>query len=420
MSSEVSRTQTSPAVLERLLEVTRKLATRFELGPMLAEVIEAGRAILDADRGSVFLYDAASDELCTFVATGIDGIRFPASRGIAGSCARTRLAVSVPDCYADPRFNAEVDQATGYRTSCLLSVPLIGHDDKLVGVLQLLNKRTGVFTREDEDIASALAAQCAVALQRVRMTAEIVLKEKLEKEMSIARDVQLRVFPTDVPQVAGYDIAAWSRSADQTGGDIYDLIRLDARRLLLLLGDATGHGIGPALSITQFRAMLRMGVRLGASLDDVFVHINNQLADDLADNRFITAFLGVLDADAGAVTYHAGGQGPLLLFHAATGECEWRDATTIPMGMIPNLPLASPATFALAPGDIVGLLSDGIFEYPDASGQEFGQDRVAAIIREHGAGSMDALIERILLAVEAFGVGVAQPDDMTMVVVRRG
>ena len=419
MSSEMSRMHTSPELLGRLLEVTRKLATRFELGPMLAEVIAAGRAILNADRGSVFLYDAQTDELYTFVATGIDGVRFPAGRGIAGECARTRQAVNVVDCYADPRFNPEIDQATGYRTRCLLSVPLIGHDDKLVGVLQLLNKHAGVFTQEDEGIAHAFAAQCAVALQRARLTAEIVLKEKLEKEMSIARDVQLRVFPKDVPQVTGYDIAAWSRSADQTGGDIYDLIRLDDRRVMLLLGDATGHGLGPALSITQFRAMLRMGVRLGASLDAAFGNINDQLVDALADNRFITAFLGVLDVGTHAVTYHAGGQGPLLLFHAATGECEWREATTVPMGMMPNLRLKPPAIFDLAPGDIVGLFSDGILEYPDVSDEQFGQERVAAIIREHGGESMARLIERILRAVEAFGAGVTQPDDMTIVVVRR-
>jgi len=414
-----SESMMTGAMFERLLDVTRKLATPFELSAMLTEVIDAGRAILNADRGSVFLFDSKADQLYTTVATGVSGIRFPATRGIVGECAQTRQVINVPDCYADPRFNRDVDQASGYRTRCLLAVPLIGHDGTLVGVLQVLNKHDGVFTTQDQNIALALAAQCAVALQRVRLIADLVVKEKMERELSIARDVQMRVLPTTMPTVAGYDIAGWSRPADQTGGDVYDLIRLDSHRLMLLLGDATGHGIGPALSVTQVRAMLRMAMRLGADLDRVFTHINDQLVQDLADNRFVTAFLGVLDTDSHAITYHSGGQAPLLLFHAANGECEWRDATTFPMGMMEVLRPTNAEVFQLAPGDIVCLVSDGIFEYPNTSDDFFGDDRFGEIVRAHQHEPMARLIEIVLAAVEQFGAGVAQLDDMTLLLVRR-
>ncbi len=406
-------------MFERLLAVTRKLATPFDLITMLTEVIDAGRAILNADRGSVFLFDAKADEMYTTVATGIAEIRFPATRGIVGECAQTRRVVNVPDCYADSRFNREVDRTSGYRTRCLLAVPLIGYDDTLVGVLQVLNKQVGTFTPADEKIASALAAQCAVALQRVRLIADLVLKEKMEHELSIARDVQMRVFPEKMPNVVGYDIAGWSRPADQTGGDVYDLITLDEHRLVLLLGDATGHGIGPALSVTQVRAMLRMGIRLGADLDGAFTHINDQLVQDLADNRFVTAFLGVLDTRHHAITYHSGGQGPLLLFHAETGECEWRGATTFPMGMMEILRLTNAEVFELAPGDIVCLVSDGIFEYPNTVDEFFGDARFGEIVRAHQDEPMAQVIGVVLRAVEQFGAGVPQPDDMTMLMIRR-
>ena len=419
MAAKKSGATIKAEVLERLLDVTRKLATPFDLTTMLTEVIDACRAILNADRGSVFLYDAKTDELYTTVATGIGEIRFPATRGIVGECAQTRRIVNVADCYADPRFNRDVDQKSGYRTRCLLTVPLIGYDNSLVGVLQVLNKHEGVFTEEDERIASALAAQCAVALQRVRMIADMVLKEKMERELSIARDVQMRVFPKEMPKVSGYDVAGWSRPADQTGGDVYDLITLDEHRLMLLLGDATGHGIGPALSVTQVRAMLRVGVRLGADLDAAFTHINNQLVQDLADNRFVTAFLGVLDTRDHTITYQSGGQGPLLHFHAGTGECEWRGATTVPMGMMGNLRLKKAQAFELAPGDIVGLVTDGILEYPDTADELFSEDRLGELIRVHQNEPMARLIEIVLHAVEAYGAGVTQPDDMTMLMVRR-
>ena len=406
-------------MLERLLEVTRQLATPFDLTSMLTEVIDAGCQILDADRGSVFLYDAKSDELHTAVATGIGEIRLPATRGIVGECAQTRRTVNVPDCGADPRFDRDVDRASGYRTRCLLAIPLIGYDEALVGVLQVLNKRDGVFTEDDEKVAAALAAQCAVALQRVHLIADMVVKKKMERELAIARDVQMRVFPREMPRVAGYDLAGWSRPADQTGGDIYDLITLDEHRLMLLLGDATGHGIGPALSVTQVRAMLRVAVRLGADLDAAFTQINNQLVQDLAANRFVTAFLGVLDATDHTITYHAGGHGPLLLFHAATGECEWRGATTVPLGMMENLHLDEPQAFELAPGDLVCLVSDGILEYPNGADDLFGDARLGEIIRAHQGASMARLIEVAVRAVEAYGAGVTQPDDMTMLMIRR-
>jgi len=405
--------------LERILEVTRRLATPFDLTTMLTQVIDAARAVLHADRGTVFLYDSRTKELYSTVATGVETLRFPASRGIAGECADTRKVINVPDCYADPRFNRETDRKTGYRTRCLLTVPLIGYDESLVGVMQVLNKKKGVFTREDQRIATALAAQCAVAIQRMQMLADLVEKEKMERELAVARDIQARVLPKAVPRLAGYDLAGWSRPADQTGGDIFDIIAMDGNRLMLLLGDATGHGIGPALSVTQVRAMLRIAIRLGADLDSAFRHINDQLVDDLPDNRFVTAFLGLLDTEHHRVLYHAGGQGPLLHFHAASGKCDWLGASTIPMGFVAGMPLPAPRSHDLAPGDILALITDGIFEYENALSEPFGESRVGELVRRHQDEPMSRLLELIVQEVERFAGPAPQNDDMTLLLVRR-
>ena len=225
------------ATLERILDVTRKLAAPFELDELLGLVIEAGRAVLSADRGSVFLYDESADELVVRVATGVKELRIPADKGIAGECARTREIVNVPDAYADERFNKEVDRQSGYRTRCLLAVPLVGYDDSLVGVLQLLNKRDAVFDDRDEKIAAALAAQCAVALQRVRMTEQLLVKEKMQRELAVAREIQMGSMPRKMPEVEGYDLAGTSRPADETGGDTFDLVPTDDGRAMLLLGE---------------------------------------------------------------------------------------------------------------------------------------------------------------------------------------
>jgi phosphoserine phosphatase RsbU/P len=419
MTSPGTRTGLNADTLERLLDLTRSLAGPYDLAELLVEVVNAALAVLSAERGSVFLFDPKTDELYTTVATGIDGIRFPATRGIAGSCAGQRQVVRVDDCYADPRFNQAVDQQSGYRTRCVLAVPLIGYDDALIGVLQLLNRIDGVFTADDEGIATALAAQCAVAIQTVRINADKIEKERLAREMSIARDVQRRVLPTRMPDVPGYDIAGWNRPADATGGDIYDAIPLDDHRLLVFLADASGHGIGPALTVTQVRSMLRVGIRLGTDLRTAISTINEQLLLDLADNRFVTAFLGVLDHRAHTLTYQSCGQGPLLVYRGHTRQCELRDATMPPMGMMPYPVQHEPLELSLAPGDIFALLSDGVLEYPNTQDEPFGPAGVEGVIREHPGATAIALIEAVVGAVEGFGAGVVQPDDMTMLLIRR-
>ena len=403
----------------RILEVTRDLARPLDLNTMLSHVIDAARDVLRAERGTVFLYDARTNELYSTVATGVAALRFPAGRGLVGECSEKRQVINVPDCYADPRFNPEADRATGYRTRCLLTVPLVGYDNSLVGVMQVLNKLDGVFSDEDERIATALAAQCAVAIQRIKMLSELVENEKVKRELSVARDIQMRVIPNAVPKLVGYDIAGWCRPANEAGGDIFDVIAVDGNRLMLLLGDATGHGVGPALSVTQVRAMLRMAVRLGADLDDAFHHINDQLADDLPDNRFVTAFMGVLDTQNHRVIYHSGGQGPLLHFHAATGKCEWRGSSTPPMGLVPDLVREAPRTNDLAPGDILGLITDGIFEYQNPRREQFGEDRVSELMLKYQHEPMTRLLEKIVQEVERFAELAPQNDDMTMLLVRR-
>jgi sigma-B regulation protein RsbU (phosphoserine phosphatase) len=406
--------------LWRILEVTRGLSAPTDLHELLEQVIEAARDVLRADRGTVFLYDSATDELFSTVATGSKEIRFPAKAGIAGECAQSRAIVNVPDCYADERFNQEIDRKTGYRTRCLLTVPLIGLDDSLVGVMQVLNKEgESPFDDSDEQLATALAAQCGVALQRARLLEEQLVKQKMERDLALAREIQAGVLPAVVPQVDGYEMAAWSESADETGGDIYDVIKLADGRVALLMGDATGHGIGPALSVTQVRAMLRMGTRLNGKLDDIFTHVNNQLTDDLPANRFVTAFIGVLEPGKNRVRYHAGGQGPLLHYKARTDECVWLEASTFPMGIMADIPLDSPSPIDLAPGDILGLLSDGIYEYADHGGRQFGEEGVGKVVRLHCGRPMTDLIQYLRDAVAAHACGAPQLDDMTIVLVKR-
>jgi phosphoserine phosphatase len=165
--------------------------------------------------------------------------------------------------------------------------------------------------------------------------------------------------------------------------------------------------------------MIRVGLRLGAGLDEVYTHVNNQLVDDLPADRFVTAFLGLLDTTTHRVSFHAGGQGPLLHYRAATASIDWHGPTTFPMGALPQTRLEQARSLHLEPGDVLGLISDGIYEYENTTGEHFGEDRVAAVIRENHDRSMKELVALVLAGAREFGGTAAQADDVTIVLIRR-
>ena len=404
--------------MEAILAVTRALAAPFDLRTMLAEVTAAACRVLHAERSSVWLHDALADEIVLEVASDIAQVRVPVGSGLVGACARQRSPINVPDCYADPRFDASVDRRSGFITRCSLTLPLVDQRGEFIGVMQVLNKARGAFDAADEALAEALAAQCAVALSRVRMTAALIEGEKMRQELELARVVQISTLPAQVPTLCGYDMHATFLPASLTGGDTYDLSIID-QGLLVVIGDATGHGIAPALSVTQMHAMLRMAFRLGADLETAFRQVNDQLAETLPAGRFVTAFIGLLDAAAHRLRFVSGGQGPILHFRAALAECVTYKATSFPMGAMPLSGLRPAVEIDLAPGDILVLLTDGIYEYEDPDRAQFGVQRVEQTLRAHHHESSAALAGRLLGAVREFARGAPQDDDVTMVLVKR-
>jgi serine phosphatase RsbU (regulator of sigma subunit) len=253
---------------------------------------------------------------------------------------------------------------------------------------------------------------------------------KIERDMSVARKIQRDILPKELPPCPRYDLAAYSLPAEATGGDIYDLVALtpdtshpslpcEAPPLVLLLADATGHGIGPALSVTQVRSMLRIGVRLRAGLEAVFSQINRQLCQDLGSGRFVTAFLGLLDPLRHRIDYHSAGQGPLLHFHAATGHFEWLNCSMLPLGVSEDAMSDGVKTMVIAPCDLVVLLTDGFYEYQGPDNDQFGRERVADVVLRHRESSAGELLAEILAAIRSFGKSAPQLDDMTALIIKR-
>jgi phosphoserine phosphatase len=418
MSQGTSAPRLSDDSVARILDVTQKLAQPLDLFSLLGEVVEAGKSVLAADKATVWLLDPGTGAL-TMEVPKLD--RAPSIRlgdGLVGQCLAERAIINVADASADPRFRGALDKATGYRTGSVLNVPLLGWEQQPVGVLQLLNKFNGPFDAGDERVAATLAAQCAIAVQRAQLMEALLLNERLDEEVSLAREIQMSTLPTEMPAVPGYDVHGQFLPADRAGGDLFDLVVLDGR-LFILLGDATGHGFGPALSATQMQAMLRVAFRCGADLDQAYRHVNNQLEEDLPDDRFITAFMGFLDPATNLIHYHSGGQGPILHFRAADERCDWYRPTSFPVGVMALDEAGKGQTLEMAPGDVLVLLSDGIYEYENRQGMPFGEERIARLLGYHHRLPAAELARQILNAVFEHGHGARQKDDITLVLVRR-
>ncbi len=185
------------------------------------------------------------------------------------------------------------------------------------------------------------------------------------------------------------------------------------------MADATGHGIGPALSATQIRAMLRMAVRSGTSLEHIVHNVNQQLCDDLYGGRFITAWLAILDSKSGMLTSFSAGQAPLLHFHAESLRTEILEADAPPFGILRDLAVPLNPGRIMQSGDVFAVLSDGILEMTNAAGEPFGIDRAVDIILRHLDGTAGLIVTRLRQAIAQFSPGMKSLDDRTAVIVKR-
>jgi phosphoserine phosphatase len=167
------------------------------------------------------------------------------------------------------------------------------------------------------------------------------------------------------------------------------------------------------------QAMLRVAFRCGADLDQAYQHVNNQLAEDLPDNRFITAFIGLLDPVRHQLRFHSGGQGPILHWQASSNEPQWHKPTTFAFGVMEVQTTGEAATLDLAPGDVLALISDGIYEYTNDQSELFGDARVAEVMRRGHGLPLPELTAKFMEAIDEFSAGAPQLDDITLVLLRR-
>lgn len=266
--------------------------------------------------------------------------------------------------------------------------------------------------------------QLALAQERMRLGLEALMR--LERDLQVARDIQQATLPQRLPTLVGFELEVWAEPANETGGDTYDAIDLapdragDGRRAeaLLFVADATGHGVGPALTATAVRSLLRMAVRTGQGIDDIARHLNDQLYQDLGQGRFVTAWLAEVDTRRRQVRSLSAGQAPILIYRRARDHCEVRSADGPPLGVFPGTAPSAGAWSTLAPGDIVAVISDGIFEAVDPDGEAFGVERTVAAIRAQRDAPAHAIRTALLQELSRFTREHPADDDRTILILK--
>jgi serine phosphatase RsbU (regulator of sigma subunit) len=254
---------------------------------------------------------------------------------------------------------------------------------------------------------------------------------KLERDMQLAKQIQQKALPEKLPSIPHFKIAVWNLPADETGGDSYDVLALTKRadgyyqlngehadHALCMLADAAGHGVGPALSVTQVRSMLRMAARQGLQLPSVLAMINQQILEDLSGGRFITVWLGLLDAHNGRLLSYSAGQAPLIYFQSSSKACQILEADSPPIGIVDQMEVTAPQIISMVSGDFFVVLSDGIFEATNSKGEPFGLERVQRIISLSAEQTAEEVLEHIRHGLDVFTEQAQPSDDRTAVIIK--
>ena len=319
---------------------------------------------------------------------------------------------------------SEVEQTALQRlqTQVLLPVSL---DTKILGIISLGSKRSELpYSKADLRLLSAVAAQTGLALENAHLSEsirkEVAQRERLDRELEIARDVQQRLFPQNLPQVNGLDFAGYCRPAQGVGGDYYDFIHLATGALGIAVGDVSGKGIAAALMMASLQASLRgQTIKPCDTLSEMIHHINGLVYEASAASRYATFFYAQYEPNTRKLRYVNAGHNPPMLRRRKGDDFEFirlEEGGTV-IGMFPNFPYEE-AEVELQSGDILVAFTDGISEAMNHAEEEFDEERLMEALRRCPERTAANISSHILEQVDAFTAGADQHDDMTIVVVR--
>ncbi|MFH1011777.1 MAG: PP2C family protein-serine/threonine phosphatase [bacterium] len=346
-----------------------------------------------------------------------DWTPFEAGSSLVKMLERDRRPMMVDEAVSAGAIRPTLEEAAWIKVNRIaVMVPLLTHG-RLVGFLALgMKTEREDYAAEELRILNSLASQVAIASENIRLVEENVEKQRLEEQLQIARKIQRGFLPGDLPPTPGLALAARSRFCLEVAGDYYDVIPLENRETVLAVADVSGKGAGAALLMANLQASLRTAVGVGIRLADIVARINNLIFQNTPIEEYITFFVGIFSPDSRSLTFVNAGHNPALLLRQ-NGFVESLCEGGLILGMAPNLAY-SQTTVELAPGELLLMYTDGVSEAMNCAGEEFGEERLKALLVEYYALSPQELLERMESELVAFHGSEVFEDDFTLLIAR--
>src|ERR1700678_4006535 len=415
---ESSERRNAVIELSTIVEATKRLNSTLDLAELLNIILQLTTRHTGAERGTVFLVDRERNEIWSLVGLGLDQheIRLPINKGIAGWVAEHGEVVNLADAYTDPRFESEVYLRLGFRTKSLLCLPILSKADETIGVLQLLNKKTGPFTTADENLLRAISDHVALALENAQLHRDLLHKQRMERDLALARSIQLGLLPERPPQLAGFDIAVSHRPSLEVGGDYYDFIPLAPDTILMVVADVEGKGVGSAMVMANLQATLHALLAHLHSLERLVESLNDMMLADTRGQKFMTMFVGLLDQPRRTLHYvNAGHVQPAVV--RVNGDVEYLTEGGMVVGLFSGVRYER-GHVKLHPGDVVVFCTDGITEANNSSEEEFGTQALGDLGRRARTLPAQEIVQAVMTSVDAFSRGGTHEDDRVILIIK--
>jgi len=404
--------------LKLLNEVHRALAVSGTLEELLEAVLDRTFVHLGPEEAVIFLKKpyggverAASRRLPS--ARG----DFFYSRSLESEVVEKGQSALVLDAQTDARFAAaESIMSSGVRS--LIAAPLL--DSTGIHGMIVLSSRIHVrrFAEQDLELLSALGSVAALRIRNLALAEEGARRRELEKEMAIARQIQLALLPDHLPEIPGYSVFAMNDASRAVSGDFYEFQgRDEGDEQVIVIADVSGKGMAASLLAASFDALLMGPIEVGHPPDLLCARVSRRLFMKTPPERYVTAFIAALDPGSGRLSYTNAGHNPGLLVRA-DGSVQRLHANGLPLGLFPVVEYEK-VDITLGPADLLMLYTDGITEAANPKGDEYGLDRLQEVVRKYAQEPLVALAVAIETAVEVFVDGTAFGDDRTIVMLRR-
>jgi serine phosphatase RsbU (regulator of sigma subunit) len=402
--------------LKLLNEVHRTLAGPITLEALLDLILERAFVHLQPEEGAVFLpkSDGSLEVAASRRVPGAKG-ELLYSRRLAAEVAGKGMAALVTDTGIDERFaQAESIISSGVRS--IVAAPLLDSEGSHGMIVLSARRRSRPFGEEDMDLLAALASAAALRIRNIELAEETAQRRLLDKELDLARDIQMGMLPRAFPTSHELEIAASLRPARTVGGDLYDVVEVGPH-VWLIVGDVSGKGVGAALFMAVTKTLFHAIAPGAASVGDALTRLNRELARDNDRAMFVTAFAARLDRASGTLEYVNAGHSPTYRIQATAGPGTLPGPVDPALGAVEEHEYRT-SVVRLDPGDLVVAYTDGVVEARDDAGAEFSVARLESYLSGCRGAYAKAIVRGLVEHVEEFAGDVPQYDDVTVLVLR--